>query len=133
MMSAFADLATLDPDYGSIYSHIFASTYANAPSSQGHANFLDDYYDDEGWWGLAWLNVYRLTNDADYLNAAITIFDDMRGGWTTPCGGGIYWEKSATYIASIANGLSSLLFLIVVGLEVDCTSTVHPTRRRARE
>ncbi|EEA20142.1 hypothetical protein PMAA_040030 [Talaromyces marneffei ATCC 18224] len=40
----------------------------------------------------------------DYLNLAISIYNDISGGLDTPCGG-LYWSKTETYIASIANEL----------------------------
>ena len=104
LISGLADFSALDSSYEPIYFSTFASTYNNAPSTQGNPNFLNEYYDDEGWWALAWLNIYDLTQDTDYLNLAILIFNDIQGGWTTPCGGGIWWEKDKSYIASIANG-----------------------------
>ena len=57
---------------------------------RGYSGFINDYYDDEGWWALAWIAAYDLTQNDDYLNMAISIFNDMAGGWTTPCGGGIW-------------------------------------------
>lgn len=103
-ISGLADFSALDAAYKPIYYSTFASTYSNAPASFGYPGFLDEYYDDEGWWALAWLNIYDLTGDADYLNLAISIFHDIQGGLTTPCGGGIWWDKDKSYIASIANG-----------------------------
>lgn len=105
MMSALADFSALDSSYASIYYSTYATTYNNAPSVFGYTNFQDEYYDDEGWWALAWLNVYDLTQDSDYLNLAISLFNDIKGGLTTPCGGGIWWDKDKSYIASISNAL----------------------------
>lgn len=105
MMSALADFSALDSSYAPIYKYTYASTYSNASSTLGYHSFLDDYYDDEGWWGLACVNVYDLTQNSDYLNLAISIFNDMQGGWTTLCGGGIWWNKDKSSIASIANGI----------------------------
>ncbi|EED16319.1 hypothetical protein TSTA_014150 [Talaromyces stipitatus ATCC 10500] len=62
------------------------------------------FYDDEGWWGIAWLAVYNLTENPDYLNLAISIYNDIQGGVDMPCGG-LWWDKSKGYIASIANEL----------------------------
>ena len=68
-------------------------------------NFLNDYYDDEGWWALAWIRAFDLTGEARYLNAAKTIFQDMTGGWDSHCGGGIWWRKERDYKNAIANEL----------------------------
>jgi predicted alpha-1,6-mannanase (GH76 family) len=58
-----------------------------------------------GWWALGWIASYDLTGDAKYLNTAKDIFEDMTGGWTTPCNGGIWWDKKKTSIAAISNEL----------------------------
>jgi len=70
-----------------------------------YPNFLNDYYDDEGWWALAWIDAYDLTRNPQYLTLASSIFDDMSGGWDNVCGGGIWWSKHRTYKNAIANEL----------------------------
>ncbi|KAI9728428.1 MAG: hypothetical protein M1828_003829 [Chrysothrix sp. TS-e1954] len=67
--------------------------------------FINDYYDDQGWWALAWVRAFDMIKEARYLEAAIDIFEDMTLGWTTPCGGGVWWDKAKTGIASISNEL----------------------------
>jgi predicted alpha-1,6-mannanase (GH76 family) len=71
--------------------------------------FLNDFYDDEGWWALVWIRAFDLTGDARYLEMAKTIFADMTSGWDTHCGGGIWWKKDRRYKNAIANEL----FLLV--------------------
>ncbi|ORY62982.1 glycoside hydrolase [Pseudomassariella vexata] len=83
------------------------SKRSNTISERGFDNFLNDYYDDEGWWALALIHSADLDvqglGDQDYLGAASTIFEDMKDG-ASPCGG-IYWSKVTNYTASIANEL----------------------------
>ena len=74
-------------------------------------NFLNEYYDDEGWWALAWIDAYRLTGQKKYLEMAQTIFADMTTGYDDVCGGGIYWKKPKQYKNAIANGLFMLTAL----------------------
>ena len=74
-------------------------------------NFLNEYYDDEGWWALAWIDAYRLTGQKKYLEMAQTIFKDMTTGYDKTCGGGIYWKKPQQYKNAIANGLFMLTAL----------------------
>ncbi|KXL50569.1 glycoside hydrolase family 76 protein [Acidomyces richmondensis BFW] len=67
--------------------------------------FLDNYYDDEGWWSLAWIAAYDITGDTRYLQMAESIFSNMAAAYnTTPCGG-LWWDKSHTYVNAIANEL----------------------------
>jgi len=72
-------------------------------------NFLNEYYDDEGWWALAWIRAFDLTGEVRYLAMAKTIFADLVTGWDDHCGGGIWWKKDRRYKNAVANEL----FLIV--------------------
>jgi predicted alpha-1,6-mannanase (GH76 family) len=67
--------------------------------------FLNEFYDDEGWWALAWANAYETSRDTRYLAMAESIFADMAGGWDNTCGGGIWWKKNKKYKNAIANEL----------------------------
>ena len=73
-------------------------------------NYVNDYYDDEGWWALAWIEAYKLTGNAEYLKMAEKIFADMTTGWSdNVSGGGIFWKKNPlVYKNSIANNLFAL-------------------------
>lgn len=85
--------------------HQYDSVLAHSFKQHKFAGFLNDYYDDEGWWALAWVDAYDLTNNAEYLQMADSIFDDMVGGWDGTCGGGIWWSKERKYKNAIANEL----------------------------
>ena len=89
------------------YFPVFANTLRAAQESkEGFPRFLNNFYDDEGWWALAWIDVYDLTRDPAYLHSADSIFSDMRLGWdTAACGGGIWWSKDRKYKNAIANEL----------------------------
>jgi predicted alpha-1,6-mannanase (GH76 family) len=58
-----------------------------------YPGFINGFYDDEGWWALAWIDAYDLTGEEKYLTAAEDIFLDMTGGWDDVWSGGIYWGK----------------------------------------
>jgi len=83
----------------------YQSVVANTFARNAAGGFLNRYYDDEGWWALAWIDAYDWTGETDYLNMASSIFDDMTGGWDDVCGGGIWWSKDRTYKNAIANEL----------------------------
>ncbi len=68
-------------------------------------NFINDYYDDEGWWILAWIAAYDLTGEQKYLDMAKATFSDMSNGWDEVCGGGVYWKKPDISKAAIQNEL----------------------------
>jgi predicted alpha-1,6-mannanase (GH76 family) len=85
------------------YNQLLANTLVRAQLKS--PGFINDYYDDEGWWALAWIDAYDLTGDQKYLMAAESIFVDMVGGWDQTCGGGIWWSKERHYKNAIANEL----------------------------
>jgi predicted alpha-1,6-mannanase (GH76 family) len=101
-----ANALTVVIDYSRI-THVedLSSVLTQSFQQRLHPNFLNDYYDDEGWWALAWIDAYDLTRDPKYLAMADTIFDDMSKGWDETCGGGIWWSKDRNYKNAIANEL----------------------------
>lgn len=84
---------------------IISNTYTKSPNQKGYNNWKNDFYDDEGWWAMGWIASYDLTGDQKYLNTAKDLFHDMTTGWTTPCRGGIWWNKPKDSIAAISNEL----------------------------
>ncbi len=85
----------------------FDSVFTNSLMVAQHKfpGFLNEFYDDEGWWALAWIDAYTLRHDPRYLQMAQSIFADMSGGWSDTCGGGIWWKKNERYKNAIANEL----------------------------
>lgn len=83
----------------------YLSVVGNTYATNSSGGFLNQYYDDEGWWALAWIAAYDWTGSTTYLNTASQIFADMTTGWDSTCGGGIWWNKTHTYKNAIANEL----------------------------
>lgn len=83
----------------------FSSVITNTYERNVKSKFFSNYYDDEGWWALAWIKAYDLTRDKRYLGSAETIFEDICKGWDDVCGGGLWWKKDRTYKAAIQNEL----------------------------
>ncbi len=74
-------------------------------SSRGFEGFLNDFHDDEGWWALALIRSWDVAHSQVYLDEAKSIFEDMRNGTDSTCGGGIWWSKERAYKNAIANEL----------------------------
>ena len=103
-----ANAITVLADYSrSVSSHGYDFVFSNTLSAaeKKFPGFINEYYDDEGWWALAWIDVYRHTGDSRYLEAAEFIFRDMSYGWDDTCSGGIWWSKKRNYKNAIANEL----------------------------
>lgn len=106
--TAIAKFGSSNVDFKPTAEAILATTFEKISNPLGGSNdhrWLNGFYDDEGWWALAWIAAFDLTGDSKYLDTAREIFDDMTGGWTTPCNGGIWWDKEKTQVAAIANEL----------------------------
>jgi predicted alpha-1,6-mannanase (GH76 family) len=102
----------------------FRPAIANTFKRNSRGRFLNEFYDDEGWWALAWASAYEWSRDARYLEMAEQIFADMTTGWDDTCGGGIWWKKDRHYKNAIANEL----FLDVAAT---LANLVHGGHRRA--
>jgi predicted alpha-1,6-mannanase (GH76 family) len=97
----------------------FRPAIANTFERNSQKHFLNEYYDDEGWWALGWAGAYEVTHEARYLEMAEQIFADMSGGWDDACGGGIWWKKPKQYKNAIANELFLSVAAKLAGLVQD--------------
>ena len=91
--------------YEPVIERTYAANIHHGLAAHAQAGFLNQYYDDEGWWALAWIDAYDLTGNENYLSTAQSIFVDMTGGWDDKCGGGLWWRKKRDYKNAIANEL----------------------------
>lgn len=74
------------------YKRYFEQWFEGVKIKNKHT-FLNDYYDDMEWNALALLRVYKVTNETKYKEAALEIWEDIKGGWNDHAGGGICWVK----------------------------------------
>lgn len=102
-MLRYADVTNQKERFAPIIKDLFDKT-----KTQQEGNYINEYYDDEGWWLLAWIEAYKLTGEREYLDMAKVIFNDMATGWSPECNGGIFWKKPKQYKNAIANSLFNL-------------------------
>jgi Glycosyl hydrolase family 76 len=69
----------------------------------------ETWFDDNGWWGLAFLNAYRATGRRRYLNDAQRALDYISAAGWDPEGGGIWWNTSHPFKAGAALASGTLL------------------------
>lgn len=103
MITAIADLAQVDSSFLSTANYYFQTTFVAAQAANG-GSFINNYYDDEGWWAMGWIKVFDITGNATYLNAAESIFADIEKGDDATCGGH-WWSKDDDANTAIGNEL----------------------------
>jgi len=75
-------------------------------------NFINEFFDDNLWWALAWVAAFDLTGDERYLTAAQALFAHSLSGWDDTCGGGLWWNGDRKY----KNAITNELFLTLAAL-----------------
>lgn len=72
-----------------------------------YRDFTNEYLDDSGWWGLAWLEMHRWTGDASLLETARRIHRHMDAHRVAD--GGIVWNLEQN--PQVTNAITNSLFL----------------------
>jgi hypothetical protein len=67
------------------------------------------WFDDNGWWGLGFLDAYRATADRRYLRDAQRALRYIAAAGWDPRGGGIWWNTHHPYKAGEALAAGTLL------------------------
>jgi predicted alpha-1,6-mannanase (GH76 family) len=55
--------------------------------------YINHYYDDMEWMALACLRAFNATGDVQYKDITMLLWADIKNGWSTDLGGGIWWRK----------------------------------------
>ncbi len=71
--------------------------------------WINHYYDDMEWMGLASLRAFQATNDTRYKNVADIVWADIKNGWSSDLGGGIWWNKDRGSKNACSNGPAAIL------------------------
>jgi predicted alpha-1,6-mannanase (GH76 family) len=99
------------------YRWVIENTYRNAQRGflrvqRRKPGFINEFFDDNLWWALAWAAASDLTGDERYRDAARAIFAHSLSGWDDACGGGLWWNEKRNY----KNAITNELFLTLAAL-----------------
>jgi len=85
------------------YLDVAGNTFTRA--RRRNAGFINEYFDDNLWWALAWVAARDLTGEQRYLDAARAVFAHSLTGWDGTFGGGLWWNQDRRYKNAITNEL----------------------------
>ncbi|HYM55402.1 MAG TPA: glycoside hydrolase family 76 protein, partial [Solirubrobacteraceae bacterium] len=80
-----------------------------SPYPGDRAASTETWFDDNGWWGLAFVNAYRSTGTQRYLADAQRALRYIAAAGWDPRGGGIWWNTTHPYKAGEALAAGTLL------------------------
>ena len=65
----------------------------NGVKGKNGNTMINYYYDDMEWMALACLRAYEATNEVEFKNVVDLLWADIKNGWNSDLGGGIWWRK----------------------------------------
>jgi len=71
------------------------------------------WFDDNGWWGVAFVNAYRATGTRRWLHDAERALRYIAAAGWDPGSGGVWWNTSHPYKAGEALGSATLLAALI--------------------
>jgi uncharacterized protein YyaL (SSP411 family) len=84
-----------------------------SPYPGDRAANTETWFDDNGWWGLAFLNAYRATRIKRYLGRAEAALRFIANAGWDPRGGGIWWNTYHPYKSGPALASATLLATLI--------------------
>ena len=91
------------------YKNYIDQWYDGVKAKNGNS-FRNDYYDDMEWNAIAMLRTFQATGDTRYKDAALQVWEWIKGGWSSVAGGGICWAKGYEYSKNAcSNGPACIL------------------------
>ncbi len=84
---------------------------ADPQAAAAYTDFRNEYLDDSGWWGIAWLKMHDRTRAPKYLATARAIHAHMAAGWRPDKDGGIVWCQDEDKLKP--NAITNSLFVIL--------------------
>ncbi len=80
-----------------------------SPYPGDRAPSTETWFDDNGWWGIAFLNAYRATGSRRWLKDAMRALEYVAAAGWDPREGGLWWNTRHPYKAGAALGSDTLL------------------------
>ncbi len=63
----------MPPNHSTTHTNTYTADIAITFNHNNSNNFLNSFYDDEGWWAITWIKAYDLTHRTNYLDMASSV------------------------------------------------------------